>query len=464
MKPFYNPFFLCRALKSYCSDIDRLREINEYTLKKYQDKSLQRIIKYAFQVPMYKEKYARANIKPDDIKSVEDIKKLPILTKEDLRKYSPDGVTPPFFNKKSAFMGRTGGTTGKPTVVFLDYYTVLRSMLSLIRMMREYDISWRKTRMTLLLDLTDNSFENAYFVDSVSPSIKPFFSLNNMQVLNQLDSAATLVKKIESFQPVVLAGYPSVVNEIALLKRKGFADKLKPEKILTSGQFLDKNVRRFIEDVFQTRVYDSYITTETGPIGFECENKVYHVNSDFIYTEYLKNGEQIGPGKSGEIVITKLQGYGTPLIRYNGLGDIVTPTDDCSCNFAGSRIKSIHGRKYNSIYLPDGRIVLPSFIENIFSEILLKTKVNNQKRTQIIQHKMDNVEIRIQFDKELNNAGCSTGELFDFMRKKMQKAFGPDVEIVFKEVDSFEENAPYLVSKINKDKFIEKNYVVSPLP
>ena len=461
MNPLVNPLFLYKILKSYFSDPDRLRKISNQDLKKYQDKSVRKLVKYAYSIPVYKDKYSKINIKPDDIKSVNDLKKLPLITKDDLRKYSPDGITPQSFNKENALGARTGGTTGTPLILYLDSYSVVKSMIGLIRTMNEYGIDWRRTKMSLLLDLTESSFESSYFMSGVSSFIKPFFSQKNMQVINQLETPTDLIKKVEDFKPELLAGYPSMINILAILKERGHGKKLNPKLIMTAGQFLESNGRRFLEETFKTKIYDSYISTETGPIAYECKNGNYHVHSDLIYPEFLKNGEDIDPGEPGEFIITKLQGFGTPLIRYNGLGDIVTESDRrCNCGIIGSQIKCIHGRKYNSILLPDGRMVTRSFMEEIFSEIFLKSKVNKQNRSQIVQHKLDKIEIKIEFDKELRNVGSPPEELFKIMKKKMQDQLGTDIEIFFTEVDKFDEKALYLVSKIDRSKFIEKSYVI----
>jgi len=461
MNPLLDPIFLYKTLKSYFSDPDRLRRMTNQELKKYQDKSLRKLVKYAYTVPLYKDKYSKANIKPDEIKGIDDLKKLPFITKDDLRKYSPDGIVPPSFNKENALGARTGGTTGKPLILFLDSYSLIKSMMGLIRTMKEYGVDWRKTKMSLLLDLTESSFESSYFMSGVSSFIKPFFSQKNMQVFNQLETPTELIKKVEDFQPELLAGYPSMINIFAILKERGYGKKLNPRLIMTAGQFLESNGRRFLEETFETKIYDSYISTETGPIAFECKNGHYHVHSDLIYPEFLKNEDDITPGEPGEFVITKLHGFGTPLIRYTGLGDIVSELDNgCNCGIAGSQIKSIHGRKYNSILLPDGRMVTRSFMEKIFSEIFLKSKVNKQNRSQIIQHRLDKIEIKIEFDKKLRNVGCPPEELFDIMAEKMQEKFGPDIEIFFTEVDKFDDMALYLVSKVDRSKFIEKSYVI----
>jgi len=461
MNPFFNPIFLYRSSKALFSDPDRLKKTSKSKLKIYQNKQLRKIVKYAYEVPMYRIKYKKAKVKPEEIKTTDDLHKLPFISKEDLRKYEQNQIVPKNFNRDSAMVGRTGGTSGEPIVVYLDYYTVIKSMLSLIRTMKEYDVRWNKTKMALILDLSENSFENAYFVNSISSFIKPFFRQNNMQIFDQKISNIDLIKKIENFRPELLAGYPFSINELALLKKSGYGKNLNPRLIMTSGQFLDENVRDFIEKTFETKIYDSYISTETGPIAFECIKGNYHIHSDMIYPEFIKNGENVEIGKPGEFIVTKLQGYGTPLIRYTGLGDVVSSEENsCNCGISSFQLKRIHGRKINSIYLPNGRIVLPSFMEKIFSEIYLKSKVNKQKRTQIIQHDFDKIEIKIQFDKKLRNVGVSTEELFKIMKNKMKKVINSDIEIFFTETKDFEENAPYIISKIDTKNFFEKKFIV----
>ena len=101
LNPFYNPYFLLRIFKSYFIDIDNLRRLDECQLKRYRDKKFRKIIRYAFSVPMYRDLYKKAGIGIEDIKGLEDIAKLPIISKEDVKKYFPDGLIPENKNKES---------------------------------------------------------------------------------------------------------------------------------------------------------------------------------------------------------------------------------------------------------------------------------------------------------------------------------------------------------------------------
>ncbi len=461
MNPFHNPIFLCRVLKSYLVDPGRLHRMTAEDIRKFQNISLKKMVNYAYHVPLYKEKYKEAGVHPSHIKSVEDIEKLPIISKDDIRRYTPDGIIPPFFNKKIGIASRTGGTTGKPLPIFFDMYTVIKGMLGLVRALKEYNIDWRKTKMSLLIDLSERSFENEYFINSVFPSIKFIFSQENIQIFDMYSLNPEVIKKINNFQPEFIGGYPFAIFQLALFKNKGYGKNISPRYIMSSGSYLDNYLRKLAEKVFDTKVYDFYAATESGPIAFECKNGNYHVHSDLIYLEFLKNGEPISSGEPGTLILTKLYGKGTPLIRYNGIDDVVsTIKKDCSCGLAGVIIKKIHGRKSESILLPNGKIALPSVIESILGETVEKTKVNKIQRFQIIQNKINSLEVKILFDEELRNVGIEPKKFISILRKKLIEKFGTDIEILIYEVDKFDAKDPYFICKVDRSKFIEKTYLV----
>jgi phenylacetate-CoA ligase len=230
---------------------------------------------------------------------------------------------------------------------------------------------------------------------------------------------------------------------------------------LSSGSYLDNYIRNLTEEIFQTKVYDFYAATESGPIAFECKNGNYHVHSDLIYPEFIRDGEHVSSGKPGNLILTKLYGKGTPIIRYNGIDDVVSTMDgDCGCGLSGMLIKKIHGRKNESILLPNGKIALPSFIENILSEIVYETKANKIQRLQIIQNKLDNLEIKVLFDEELRNVGHPPDKIISMIKEKLIKKIGSNIELSVSEVNKFGEKDPYLICKLDRSKFIEKSYLV----
>ena len=79
MNPFYNPIFTSKVLKSYLFDIDRLRRYSNDKLLKYQDKHLRKMVKFAYTVPLYHDKYRKAGVHLKDISGIKDLKKLPLM-------------------------------------------------------------------------------------------------------------------------------------------------------------------------------------------------------------------------------------------------------------------------------------------------------------------------------------------------------------------------------------------------
>lgn len=459
MNPLLNPVFLYRALKSYLHDPCRLENMTSEKLRNFQNTHLKKMVNYAFNVPLYREKYKKAGICPGDIKGIDDIEKLPFISKDDIRKYSPDGIISPTFNKKNGIISRTGGTTGQSLPIYFDMYTVIEGMLGLVRALREYDVDWRKTRMSLLLDLSERSFENEYFINSIFPAIKSIFPQKNIQIFDLFGISPEVIKKIDDFQPEFIGGYPFAFVQLARLKDKGYGKNISPKCILSSGNYLDNYTRKLTEETFDTKVYDFYAATESGPIAYECKNGNYHVYSDLIYPEFIMNGERVLSGEAGTLILTKLYGGGTPIIRYNGIDDVVTTIEN-DCGLAGMLIKKIHGRKSESILLPGGKMVLPSGMENILGATIHEAKANKIRRIQIIQHKIDNLEIKILFDEELTNVGASPEKIISILKEKLVEKFGPNIEFLIYEVDKFDVKDPYLICKIDRTKFIEKGYLV----
>lgn len=460
MNPLWNPIFFYRLFKKYLAEPDQLKRMKQEDIIKFQNQALRRIIKYAYQVPLYKEKYIKNGIRPNDIKQISDINKLPLITKEELRKNFPHNITPPYFNKKNAFVATTSGTTGRSLPMFFDIYTILTTMLGFIRALNEHQINWKKTKMTLLLDLSENSFENEYFIRSLFSFIKPLISLRNIQILDVQESPKNVVKKMEIFQPEAIIGYPFIIIQLAHLKTRGYANKINPKVIGSSGSYFDRYSRKLVEEIFDTRIFEIYAATESGIIAFGCKKGELHVCSDLVYLEYMKNREPVPNGEPGSVVITKLYGGGTPIIRYTGLKDIVTPSyTKCDCGLPGETLGGIHGRKTDSIILPEGKIALVSFFENIIGEILYERKNINIKRIQIIQHQINGIEIKLHFGKTKNKE-YSTEKIISAIKKRLIDKLDINIDILITEVESFESKDPYFVSKIDISKFIEKEYLV----
>ena len=101
-------------------------------------------------------------------------------------------------------------------------------MLGFVRVLYELGIDWRKNKMTLLIDLSERSFENEYFVNSTFSAIKPIFPQKNIQIFDLFKISPKVIKKIDNFQPEFIGRYPYAFTQLALCRNKGFGKNIHP--------------------------------------------------------------------------------------------------------------------------------------------------------------------------------------------------------------------------------------------
>ena len=453
MNPFYNPIFLLKVLKSYLVDINRLKRISDDKLRKYQDKQFRKMVKFAYTVPLYHEKYKKKGIHPDDIKGINDIKKLPMVSKHDFKKYYPDGIVSSKIDKNKLIEVTTSGTTGKSLSIYVDMFDIVVGLFGYIRSIREYGINWRKDKLTIIADFAPHTVESGYIYKGLQPSLSPNRFFKNMQWLNTNDPPEKVIEEINKFKPDFIGGYVGMLGHLALLKEKGLGKDISPRVIATTGSPLTKSLKELMIKSFNATIFESYGSTETGPIAFQCKNGNYHVMSDFVYLEFFKNGEPVKSEEAGKIIVTKLFGNGTPIIRYDAVNDIAAPLNKkCNCGLSGELIAKIYGRDDISLYSPDGRIVLPSSFGEIFSKILYELKTNKLNDAIIIQHTLNKIEIQVVIDEKIRNIGPSVEKIFSVLKQGFQAKLGADVEIITKEVKKIDKQKPRIISKIDRNK------------
>jgi phenylacetate-CoA ligase len=456
MNQLLNPILFSKILKSYVFDVGRLWRLDEKNIKKFQEKRILNIFNNAYNnVPSYRKKYQNTNISLDEIRNFNDFKKVPLTSKDDFRKKrKKDLISPNLENK--VFKTTTSGTTGEPASIYVTMYDIVQGLFGYLRFLKEHEINWRKDKIAFLLDLRNFSAEKTYLSGGVIPNFKPFFSFDNIRVYSIFSKPENLIKQLNDFQPEFIGGYVGILGHLALFKEKGFGKNISPKLIGSTGTPLDRYLRRFIEDTFKTKIYDAYGATESGPIAFECRKKRMHICSDLVYTETINNKQE----KPGNLVITKLYGEGTPIIRYTGIDDVIAISQDkCDCGLGGSLIKKIYGRESLSLVFPEGKIMLPSAINEIFSKVLYEYKTRMITRRQIIQRNLKEVKVKLIIDSKLQE-GVPKSKIFSMIKDSFFEKIGSDSNVVvkIKEVEKIDQDK-LIISNVNKNQFKELTYL-----
>ena len=226
MHPLLNPITLSKITKSYLLDINRIWKYDEKQIRKYQHKCFRKIIKYAYSVKLYHDKFKKNGIHPNDIKVIKDIKKLPFISKEDVRKYYPNGILPQGSDTKKFFQMSTSGSTGKPVYVYCDLYSATLRLILFLRQLKLFGSNWRKSKFVHIIDLQPGTVESTVFKQSAFPFLNKIFSMKNIKYFHIDEKPEDLIKIINEFQPDIISSYPAMLRELAFLKNQGFGEDI----------------------------------------------------------------------------------------------------------------------------------------------------------------------------------------------------------------------------------------------
>ncbi len=460
-----NFIFITRYIRYHLS-VDRLWDFDSEKLKSFQTNQLKKIIKNACKTDIYKKKFEKEEIKADSIQSIDDITKIPFTTKQDLRDYETKKTLPPDFDIKKAYKVDTSGSTGKPVSIYRDLNAIALEMTTTSRLLRSHHLS-SNTRISNIGDFTlSNSYDEECINKALSDQLGFFFNRfysNKYQNIYTGKKISNIMKDLNDFNPGLIIAYPGVLIGLLKLKKEGNGKNVSPSHIVYSGGVLDPYTKKQIENEFDTHVLGLYTGTESGVIAFQCPHGNFHVQSDLVHIDAVDSqGESVKPGEHGHVVVTRLYGGGTPIIRYTGMDDIITPIEgECKCGMNTPLIKNVEGRSVDSIVLPDGRIFPAATFTLIPGEVAQDYKVDIIHRFQIIQNKKDKIEIRIVIDDDKRNLIKNLDKFFNEIKKRYQKLVGKDVTINIKEVKKVKEDkrSPVNLSSIVISKVDHKYWI-----
>jgi len=353
-------------------------------LKNVQFKRLRAIIKHAYDyIPYYHRLFSSAKIKPEDIRSYEDIGKIPLTSKQDVQKnylyMVPRGID---VSKLSSRF--TSGSTGIPLKIVEDYSLMRSSYGTALNLYPFFECGVKPNDKFVLINARPQSI--------VWPR-KYVILLGSVPVISiPLFSHEKLVKILRCLDPDVIWTFPPVLSSLANYDVSG----INPRMVITQGGMVTQDFRDFIKKVFGSEVYETYGSVEFGHMAFECNQHCgLHIITNGVYIEFVdEHGEHVSPGEQGEIIVTGLHNYTMPLIRYR-IGDLGIPSNEkCSCRRSLPLIKSIQGRVYEQIILPSGRkISSPHIYPFIYNE--LKENVFSISQYQIIQEQKNRIVFKI---------------------------------------------------------------------
>jgi phenylacetate-CoA ligase len=373
----------------YVIQLEESQWWSERHIRDYQEEKLNKLLDHAYKnVPYYREKFDEHGLKPSHITSKCDLEKIPILSKSDIKNSFPGKIVANNINRKQLLPGMTGGSTGQPIQFFrykpstsLDWAATIRAWgWAGYQMGEKYATLWGhpltvETQSRLLYKFQNfmmrNLFLSAYELDN--------------------DTIKEYINRIEKYQPKFIRSYVSSACLLAQYIELHRISTIRPKAFFTTGEALYDHQRLLIEQQFECKIFDNYGSGEIHAIASECEqHSGLHISSENVIVECIKSdGSLAKPGEVGELVITDLNNYACPFIRYN-IEDLgVLSKETCKCGRGLSKISSVEGRSLDVIILPNGRIVPPVYWTGLF-----KTRAGVDQY-QIIQENPTNLILKI---------------------------------------------------------------------
>ena len=344
---------------------EKIETMPKEDLKAMQLELLKELVKNTYRdSKFYRERMDAAGVKPEDIKTLDDIRKLPFMKKTDLRDNYPDKLfVRPYDDLVRIHV--SSGTTGKPTVVGYTRNDLDNWAESLDRGMVSFGMSKS--------DMLQNAHGYGLFTGGIGvhdaatrlgATVLPISTGNtNRQIDLMCDLPVTAI-----------AGTPSYLFHIADTCDERGIDIRKDTKLrlaIAGGEPWSESMRKKLQDRTGIRVHNCYGAAEFyGPMFLECKEQCgVHVWADLALIEILDDNDNPVPdGQKGNVVVTMLKKEAFPLIRYR-IGDITSITwERCKCGRTHPRLDRITGRS-DDMLVVKGINVFPSQIEAVIGEM-----------------------------------------------------------------------------------------------
>jgi phenylacetate-CoA ligase len=378
--------------------------LSQAELKELQQEKLRSLLSHvAAYVPFYRERFRTAGVDKVELNDPETaLRRLPLLSKHEINQ-NRWSLTADNKAGGRLISNSTSGSTGEALYFFTDLRSAACRRAVVIR-----NQEWLGVKLG---DRQASLWGAAIDIDklkNIRGRIHRWF--NNYVILSSFDLSPVDLRKyvdcLNRFVPVLMTSYPGTLTELAKFKE-------------------------LIEKALKCPVYNRYGCREFGDVAHQCEQRQgLHINADRCLVEILDDeGRPCRPGKSGEIVVTDLDNYGMPLIRYR-IGDRGRfASKTCSCGRGLPLLEEVEGRTLDLIKACNGWAS-----GGTFWTILFKSRPGI-KVFQVVQTELDGITVKYVRDPNVKEIPL------DFFSENIRAKYGTAFRIIYEEVDRIEKTA-----------------------
>jgi phenylacetate-CoA ligase len=369
-------------------------------IRRLQEARLRALVRHAWQrVPFYRRRFEAAGITPEDVQSLDDLARLPVVTKSDLLgeplgEILAQGVEPGHCRVSSS-----SGTTGAPITVY-----------ALPRDKTAMNLAWIRTYMANGMRPWDRLA--AFIGQRSTASRRRWYAKVGVfprREISAWSKPEEWVADLQRWRPRAITGYVMTLRLLAEFIRDRGIEGVRPRVLFHTSALLNDTSRRLFGEVFGCPVVDIYGSDEAGCIAWECPVcRDYHVNTDTLIVEVLKDGRPAAPGESGDVVITNLYSRAMPFIRYRQEDVVWLSRSSPTCGRPFPLIRRIDGRVEDFLVLRGGTRMPPHPFYHCIDP------VPGVRRWRIVQERAGSMSVEIEAGDGL------TGERLDRIKGDLE--------------------------------------------
>lgn len=370
-------------------------------------------------VPWYREIFRRHGLDSIEAPSRETLAELPILERDQIRAHGEEMIADGYHDR--VLPANTGGSSGEPLVFQTDRIKEARHNAHKLHFRhwfgiqpgdRQVDfwgspIEWGKqTRLRV--------WKDRYLLNQV---ILSAFNLSEARLDDH-------VQFLRAFQPRLIYGYPTVIDRVAqhVLERPGCLGSWRPRAIVCTSEMLHDHQRERIAGAFEAPVANEYGARDGGIIAHECGQGTLHLAAQQVWLEV----DQPDADGVGDLLITNLDGWGMPLLRYR-IGDRGSlATTKCPCGSPLPSLATLAGRSNDFLVGRDGRLV------HSLGPIYVLRELANVRQFRLDQRADRSLSLSLVVTEPMND------EEIDALRRRLQAVLELDVPVEVQFTDTIE--------------------------
>jgi phenylacetate-CoA ligase len=341
-----------QALPKAHADLMNSQFWSEDQFTAFQTSQLVELLRHAFtSVPFYIDLRRQLQCDPEDFRTIQNLRRLPILEKHQIR-----GAESRFLSNKYGHKlcnrFHTSGTTGTPLLISEPSPSFARRWAFVTRLRTWAGLTnpfYPRRAQFTGRDIACGGTNGVYWRRNYPGNA---LLLSTTHISRQ--SAGAYAKALCEFRPELLDGYPSAMRILARMAATDGHELPKVKAIIVSAETLAPEARTEIEGAFGCRVYNQYAATEPSCFWCDCKEGAMHQNPEYGISEIVdEDGNAVSPGESGDVVVTSFLNPAMPLIRYR-LGDVAVldTKTTCSCGRAMPRVELVLGRCDDVLIIP----------------------------------------------------------------------------------------------------------------